>query len=43
VIRDHLGLVQVATAWWLYDVLDALTTEAMVAKEGLELSCSFGG
>lgn len=42
VIRDHLGLVQVATARWLDDVLDALTAEAMVAKEGLELAVENG-
>ena len=35
VIRDHLGRVQSAAARWYDDVPDALTTEAMAAKEGL--------
>jgi hypothetical protein len=35
VIRDHLGLVKEAAARWLDDVSDALTFEAMAAKEGL--------
>ena len=35
VIHDHLGRVQSAAARWYDDVPDALTTEAMAAKEGL--------
>jgi hypothetical protein len=42
VIRNHLGLVQVAMARWLDDVPDALTAEAMAAKEGLELAVENG-
>jgi hypothetical protein len=42
VIRDHLGLVQAATARWLDDVSDALTAEAMAAKEDLELAVENG-
>jgi hypothetical protein len=42
VIRDHLGLVPVAAARWLDDVPDALTVEAMAAKEGLELGAENG-
>jgi ribonuclease HI len=42
VIRDHLGLVQAAAERWLDDVPDALTAEAMAAKEGLELAVENG-
>ena len=37
VIRNHLGRVQSAAVRWYDDVPDALTAEAMAAKEGLEL------
>lgn len=42
VIRNHNEEVQAAAAWWLDDVLDVLTAEAMVAKEGLELATEMG-
>lgn len=42
VIRNHSGLVQAAAARWLDDVPDALTAEAMAAKEGLELAVEKG-
>jgi hypothetical protein len=44
VIRDHNGLVMAAATRWLDSVPDALTAEAMAAKEGLELAveCDFG-
>jgi ribonuclease HI len=38
VIRDEQGLVIAGGARWFDHVLDALTAEAMAAKEGLELS-----
>ena len=42
VIRDQTGLVKAVAARWLDDVLDALTAEAMAAKEGLELAAKNG-
>ena len=42
VIRDQTGLVKAVAARWLDDVLDALTAEAMAAKEGLELAAENG-
>ncbi|CAD6237159.1 unnamed protein product [Miscanthus lutarioriparius] len=42
VIRDQTGLVKAVAARWLDDVPDALTAEAMAAKEGLELAAENG-
>ena len=42
VIRDHDGLVLAAAARWLDDVPDALTAEALAAKEGRELAAELG-
>ena len=42
VIRDQTGLMKAAAARWLDDVPDALTAEAMAAKEGLELAAKNG-
>ena len=41
-IRDHMGQVVSAAARWFDDVSNALTAEAMVAKEGLELAVENG-
>lgn len=42
VILDHLGMVHSAAARWFDDVPDALTAEALAAKEGLELALENG-
>lgn len=42
VIRDHTGTVKAAAARWFDDVPDALTAEALAAKEGLELAVENG-
>lgn len=42
VIRDHSGMVFAAAARCFDYVPDALTAEAMVAKEGLELAAEVG-
>lgn len=42
VMRDHQGQVLAAAARWFDDVPDALTAEALAAKEGLELAVENG-
>ena len=42
VIRDHKGLVMAAATRWFDKVPDALTAEAMAAKEDLELAVECG-
>ena len=42
VIRDHSGRVIGGVARWFDDVPDALTAEALAAKEGLELAAELG-
>jgi ribonuclease HI len=42
VIRDHSGMVRAAAERWFEDVPDALTAEALAAKEGLELALEIG-
>lgn len=42
VIRDHSGVVQAAAARWMERVPDALTAEALAAKEALELAMEVG-
>lgn len=42
VIRDDDGVVQSGAARWLDDVPDALTAEALAAKEGMELAWEMG-
>lgn len=42
VIRDHDGLVLAAASRWLGSVPDVLTTEALAAREGLELALECG-
>jgi hypothetical protein len=41
-IRDHEGAVSSGAARWLDDIPDALTAEALAAKEGLELAWEMG-
>lgn len=42
VIRDHAGLVSAAAARWFDGVPNALTAEALAAREGLELAVELG-
>jgi len=42
VIRDHAGRVIGGAARWFDDVSDAMTAEALAAKEGLELAAELG-
>lgn len=42
VLRDHSGALRGAAGRWLDDVPDALTAEALVAKEGIELAMELG-
>jgi hypothetical protein len=42
VVQDHNSLVLAAAARWFDSVLDALTAEAIAAKEGMELAVECG-
>lgn len=42
IVRDHTGAIAGAAARWFDDIPDALTAEALAAREGLELAVELG-